>query len=137
MYLIAAEAVHKLNTNGDKGDAYNYLEILANARAIDGNGAVLLAKYGIFSSADINLEFILEERAREFVAEQLRWFDLKRLDRNEPGFDMVDWIKSKNPDTKLMKPYHKNRPIPQIQINAMKNPELYYEINAPYTSGGN
>lgn len=29
-------------------------------------------------ASDITLDFLLDERAREFVGEQLGWFDLKR-----------------------------------------------------------
>ena len=132
MYLVAAEAAARANTNGALGDGYAYLLELANNRAVDGNGSGLLASYGVNAANDITTSYILEERARELGAEQLRWFDLKRLDRNDPSFDMVEYIKSKNPDAALMQDYHKNRPIPQTQIDAMRNPEIYVELNQGY-----
>ena len=137
MYLIAAESCYKLNSTGNEGGALAYLEILYTSRAANHNGYMLLQAYGINSVNDLSNDFFLEERARELSGEQLRWFDLRRMDNNYDDFNMVEWIKSKNPDTRLMKDYHKIRPIPQTQINAMRNPELYYEKNAPYTTLGN
>lgn len=132
IYLIAAEAAYNLNGSGNLGDAYAYLLELANNRASDNNGAALLSNYGIASANDITNLFILDERAREFAGEQLRWFDLKRMDRNNADFDMVDYIKSKNPDAVLMSDYHKFRPIPQTQIDAMRNPEVFNALNSGY-----
>lgn len=134
MYLIAAEAIFSSiqPIEGVKGNAYNYLKILADARDINGDGVQLLKDYGIISPADLTTTFFLEERAREFAAEQLRWFDLKRVHNNIESFNMVNWIKSKNPDTKLMQEYHMKRPIPQTQIDAMRNSKIYNDLNAPY-----
>jgi starch-binding outer membrane protein, SusD/RagB family len=137
IYLIASEASFRTGTQGHLGNALAYLRVLYDNRAKNGDGQALMKAYEINTVDDLSNIFYLKERARELAAEQLRWFDLKRMHRNDDGFDMVDWIKSNNPDAGLMKDYHVNRPIPQMQINAMKNPGLYYQLNEPYTTGGN
>jgi hypothetical protein len=113
MYLIAAEASMELGQDG-----YPFLLTLANTRAINKNGAELLAAYGVSSGADITIEKLLDERAREFPGEQLRWFDLKRLFGPE---QFVARIKQYNFDADNMKPTHYVRPIPQIQLDAIEN----------------
>lgn len=75
MYLIKAEALWKTEQSG----SYNTLLHLANKRAKEGvTGQELLASYGITSDDDLSLDYFLDERAREFAGEQMRWFDLKR-----------------------------------------------------------
>jgi starch-binding outer membrane protein, SusD/RagB family len=115
MYLIAAEAATELGQDG-----YSYLLTLANSRALPGHtGTELLASYGINSSADVTIDKILDERAREFPGEQLRWFDLKRLHTPEA---FVARIKQFNPDTKIdLDVHHYVRPIPQVQLDAIEN----------------
>lgn len=104
MYLIAAEAEYY---KGNTTSAYEYLFTLANARAVSGDGASLLASYGISSGTDITIDFILDERARELVAEQHRWLDLKRTGK------LVEQVQANNPDaTANIKEYHTLRPIP-------------------------
>lgn len=112
MYLISAEA------SLDNGDPYNRLLELANARSFDGDGAALLASYGVNSGADVDLDFILDERARELATEGLRWFDLKRTGK------LVERVKLHNPDAALnIEEYHNLRFIPQIQLDAVYNKE--------------
>lgn len=116
MYLNAAEALWKA---GDGPGAYNLLLPLADKRSYDGNGAALLASYGINSGADLTLEFFLDERAREFCGEQIRWFDLKRTGT------LVDRMKqyAGNPSARAnFSEKFTLRPIPQIQIDAIADP---------------
>jgi starch-binding outer membrane protein, SusD/RagB family len=113
MYLIAAEAATELGQNG-----YQYLLTLANTRAFNKNGAELLLSYGISGAADITFEKLLDERAREFPGEQLRWFDLKRLYGPE---QFTARIKQFNFDADNIKATHYVRPIPQIQLDAIEN----------------
>ena len=66
--------------------------------------------------AQITLDFILDERARELAGEQLRWFDLKRTGK------LIERIKANAPDNALnLQDYHVLRPIPQTQLDAVTN----------------
>jgi hypothetical protein len=68
------------------------------------------------TAADVTLDFILDERAREFGGEQMRWFDLVRTGK------LVDRIERLNPDAaQFVEPFHSLRPIPQAQIDALTN----------------
>ena len=109
MYLIAAEAAME---NGDAGTAYNYLKLLADARSYSGNGTALLSAYGINSGSDIDIDFILNERAREFAGEQFRWFDLKRTGK------LIERVQAFNPDDgHLINPTFTLRPIPDYLLS--------------------
>jgi hypothetical protein len=108
MYLIAAEAQFKL---GNNGKAAEYINTIRKRAAIPGHEAEM-----VISDADITLDFILDERARELAGEQLRWFDLKRTGKLE------ERIKLYSPDPAVnVQPYHVLRPIPQDQIDAVTN----------------
>ncbi|MBN2174862.1 MAG: RagB/SusD family nutrient uptake outer membrane protein, partial [Bacteroidales bacterium] len=113
MYFIAAEA--KLFTTG-AADAYDYLKAIADNRAVGGDGAAMLSKYGVTSDGTgIDLDFILDEKGREFCGEYIRWFDLKRTDK------LIERVKAHNPDAANIKDFHVVRPIPQSQIDAVTN----------------
>lgn len=116
MFLNAAEARWK---TGDGAGAYNHLITLADKRAYDGNGAALLAAYGINSGTDLSLEFFLDERAREFAGEQIRWFDLKRTGTLVQRMQQYagNQLARNNFSDKFT-----IRPIPQIQIDAIGDP---------------
>jgi hypothetical protein len=120
MYLIAAEALMK---TGQAASAYSdYLIPLANKRSYDGDGAAMLASYGINSGSDLDMDFILDERARELCGEQLRWFDLKRLGTEA----MVARIRqyAGNLDARNNFDAHFTvRPIPQVELDAITNKE--------------
>lgn len=108
MYLIAAEAQFNLS-NSTK--AAEYITVIRNRATIPGHEAEMA-----ITAADISLDFILDERARELAGEQLRWFDLKRTGK------LGDRIAKENPDAaKNFKPFHMLRPIPQDQIDAVTN----------------
>lgn len=116
MFLNAAEAKWKA---GDAGGAYTHLLTLAEKRSYDGSGAAMLASYGINSGADLDQDFFLDERAREFCGEQLRWFDLKRTGT------LVERMQ-KYAGNQLARDNFREkftvRPIPQIQIDAIGDP---------------
>jgi hypothetical protein len=108
MYLIAAEAALE---QGMTMEAYTYTRALANKNAVNGNGDALLAAYGVYDPADVKLNFILDERARELAGEQLRWFDLKRTGK------LVERVKLHNPDyTNDIMEFHNLRPIPPAPL---------------------
>lgn len=117
MYLIAAEAsLLQGNTTG----SYNYLLTLANARAVGNDGAALLAGYGVNSGADIDIDFILDERARELATEHTRWFDLKRTGK------LVERVSAHNPDAaRFIQEHHNLRFVPQAMLDALYNAEEF------------
>ena len=108
MYLIAAEAEQKI---GKLDSAAYYLNVIRTRAAWPGRVANMQVTPG-----QVTPDFILDERAREFAGEQMRWFDLKRTGK------LVDRIKSLNPDAaSFVQPFHLMRPIPQSQIDAVSN----------------
>lgn len=112
MYLIAAEAQLKLSNAGRAAD---YLNALRRRAAIPGREAAMQ-----ITAANVTLDFILDERARELAGEQLRWFDLKRTGK------LIERITLHNPDAKNnIQPYHLVRPIPQDQVDAVTNKDEF------------
>lgn len=69
-YLIAAEAYFKA---GDLAMAKDRINAVRTRAAMPGHEADML-----ISESDINIDFILDERARELAGEGHRWHDLKR-----------------------------------------------------------
>jgi hypothetical protein len=110
MYLIAAEAEFKL---GNPGQAATYVNVLRTRAAKPGQVAAMQ-----ITSGQITTDFLLDERAREFAGEQLRWFDLKRM---LTGDQFVQRIKTLNPDITAVQPFHRLRPIPQEELDALVN----------------
>ncbi|MFA5329325.1 MAG: RagB/SusD family nutrient uptake outer membrane protein [Prolixibacteraceae bacterium] len=109
MYLIAAEAAMKQNRNSD---AAQYISIL-RARAVKPGKEAEMA----VTADNINLNFILEERAKELGGEGFRWYDLKRTGT------LIERVKLYNKDAAPnIKEFHLLRPIPQTQIDRVSNP---------------
>jgi starch-binding outer membrane protein, SusD/RagB family len=115
MYLIAAEAYVGL---GDAASAVPFINEIRGRAALPGQKATMLV-----SAADVNLNFILDERAREFVGESQRWYDLKRVFHDQNKW--VEYIKNYNPDLTLIQPYHWLRPVPLAELNALSNAKEY------------
>ncbi len=108
MYLIAAEAEMQL---GNTAKAAELINVVRTRAANTGKTADMQ-----ITAADVNIDFILDERAREFAGEQLRWFDLKRTGK------LVDRVKLYNVAAAgNIQPYHVVRPIPQKQLDAVTN----------------
>ena len=106
MYLIVAEANMK---SGNLAEAVEYLNQLRRTRAIPGKEAAME-----ITAADLDIDFILEERARELGGELLRWFDLKRTDK------LVEYIQEFNPDARgNVQEFHTLRPIPQSHLDVL------------------
>lgn len=113
LYLIVAEA--ELNAN--PGEALDYINELRRVRAIPGNEADME-----ISTDDLDLDFILEERARELAGEFNRWFDLKRTGK------LIEYVRAYNPDGKNnIKDFHSVRPIPQTQLDAIMNKDEFQQ----------
>lgn len=108
LYLIAAEAEFNL---GHTDAAATYLNVVRTRAAKPGHEAAMQV-----SADQLTLSFILDERAREFAGEQIRWFDLKRT-------NTLLARAGSNPNTlSNIQSYHVVRPIPQAQLDAVSNP---------------
>jgi hypothetical protein len=104
MYAIAGEAEFKLGNADAAATQFNVLRTRAGADAVTGG--------------TISPIWILEERAREFCGEHMRWFDVKRILR---GDEWANHIKNKNPNISLIKGFHWLRPVSQDEINGLLN----------------
>jgi hypothetical protein len=108
MYLIVAEA-DMLGNN--MGEAVEYMNKLRTVRAKPGHEAEMQV-----TAAQMNIDFILEERGRELGGELFRWFDLKRTGK------LIEYVRAYNTDAKSnIKDYHILRPIPQSQLDVITN----------------
>lgn len=109
MYLLAAEAAWR---QGKSDVAANYINVIRTRAAIPGKEAEMQVTAG-----DIDLDFILDERARELVGEKHRWYDLKRTGK------LLERVRQYNLDAAPnIKEMHLVRPIPQTQIDRVTNP---------------
>ena len=116
-YLIRAEANLK---QGNTAQAAEDLNIVRKRGAWDGEEASME-----ITAADVDINFILDERARELVGEGHRWFDLVRTKK------LVERVKAHNLDaTNNIQSYHVLRPIPLDQIDRT---EGGYPQNTGYT----
>ncbi|WP_254778951.1 RagB/SusD family nutrient uptake outer membrane protein [Pedobacter sp. ok626] len=112
-YLLAAEAAVNLN---DNINAAKYVNIV-RARAAYPNGD--LAAMTV-TPAQMTLDYVLDERARELCGEQTRWLDLVRTNK------LVERVKLYNPDAGVnIQEKHILRPIPQSQIDRIITGDKY------------
>ena len=130
-YLIAAEAAVKLGKNDDAKTMVNVLRARAgkqtycvNKRAaqVADHSAEMVAA----TPATITIDFILDERSREFWGEGYRWFDLVRTQKwaerattyRIAGSGYTD--KDLETFTRNIPADYYLRPIPQSQIDGMQ-----------------
>ncbi|WGQ09943.1 RagB/SusD family nutrient uptake outer membrane protein [Pedobacter gandavensis] len=111
LYLIAAEASLRLQ---NPGDAAKYINVLRTRAAKTGKVADMQV-----SAGQMTLDFILDERAREFAGEQIRWFDLKRTGK------LLERVKAYNPNALNIKDFNLVKPIPRTQIDAVSNKDEF------------
>lgn len=104
-YLLAAEAYFKL---GQKDKAAEKLNVVRQRAAVIGQNLNITA-------ANVDIDFILDERARELAGEYKRWLDLKRTHRLDRAFAHNPLTKLTNPNGVSEKYYL--RPIPQSVID--------------------
>jgi hypothetical protein len=114
VYLIAAEAAFK--GGGTLQDAADMINVLRTRAALKANQtpaqyiAAVAAQQ--ITSAQVTLDFILDERSRELFAEDTRWWDLSRTKK------LVDRVKLYNSEGAAgVQDYNMLRPIPQSQID--------------------
>lgn len=116
-YLIAAEAYQQLGQNDKAAQLINQLRQRPGA-VKSGYADAMTVK-----SSDINIDFILDERAREMAGEYVRWFDLKRTHK------LVDYVTRYNEDGVTADEMRYSdgawkilRPIPQDAIDKNQTP---------------
>ena len=115
-YLLRAEAYMGKGDNGKAADDINVVRTRANATLI--------------GAAEVNIDFILDERARELNFEELRTLTLMRVDK------LADRVSKNNPmyngqyASHGVEEYHNLWPIPQSEIE--RNSEAVLEQNPGY-----
>jgi hypothetical protein len=117
MYLISAEAEFQLGNYGAAATQLNVLRTRAAIKTPVDQTAAMQVTAAQVQTGGIN--FILDERARELCGEHLRWYDLKRT---LTGDQFVTRIKSANPDIVDVQSFHRLRPVPLAELNALSNP---------------
>jgi hypothetical protein len=101
--LIAAEALLR---DGRAAEGLDHINRVRRRAAIPGHEAEM-----DLTLAQLTLDEILNERAREFAGETMRWFDLVRT------HSLVSRVRAYNPDgAPNVQPYHALRPIPATQL---------------------
>ncbi len=113
VYLIAAEAYFKDNKLTEAANMLNVIRQRAAYRKTntaqqnaDASAAMTI------TASDVTLDFILDERSREFYGEWQRWLDLVRTR------SLVRRVLAWNPEAgQYIKDFHMLRPIPQSQID--------------------
>jgi hypothetical protein len=126
-YLIAAEAIVKGAGAGTLGSAADYYNAVVNRAvgasnsanmAADPNDLSSLASKSYRATGTVTIDMILDERAREFMGEGLRWYDLKRTGK------LIERAKAFNPwigGLNYIQEHHYLRPIPLTEIDLATN----------------
>ncbi len=113
-YLMLAESLIR---QGKTAEAVEWVNKVRRRAALPGHQTDM--EVGVDK---MNLDFILEERARELFGEGHRWFDLVRFGK------LIENVKKYNMDAAPnIQPFHVLRPIPQDQIDRTHN-----EDGTPY-----
>ncbi|MBU1823012.1 MAG: RagB/SusD family nutrient uptake outer membrane protein [Bacteroidetes bacterium] len=118
-YLILAEALFK---QGKLAEATEAINVVRRRAAWPGKTAAMEIK-----PADFTMEFLMAERERELLGEQLRWFDLKRWG------NLVERVKKYNPQAQPnIKDFHVLRPLPQNQLDRVEGGQTAFPQNQGY-----
>jgi len=118
-YLILAEAQFRLGRLPEAAEAINAVRRRA---AWPGRTAQM-----VITPAQVNIDFILDERGRELLGEMFCWFDLKRTGK------LLERVRAYNPDAKAnIKDFHVLRPIPQDQIDRTTDGATKFPQNVGY-----
>ena len=121
MPLIAAECYIAL---GDQASAANIINSeIRTARVVKPGHSLSEAQV---KPADMTIDWIMEERARELCGEWLRWFDMKRVYGPQGSF--ADMIKGRNPsmkDDNAVQNYNTLWPIPNTFLDKLSNAEEF------------
>ena len=122
-YLTAAEAILRGSSHGSRADALNYVNEIRNRAYMSGKYAqtgISSAVSGEISDAELTLDFILDERQREFASECLRRTDLIRFGKFTKNNNW-DWKNGERLGSDVADTYALF-PIPESEIS--NNPEL-------------
>jgi hypothetical protein len=112
-YLLAAEAAFNL---GDLANAAKYMNVVRERAAYPNANPTAMD----ITPANVTLDVIFDERARELCGEQTRWLDLVRANL------LLQRVMLHNPDAAVnIKDKHILRPIPQSQIDRTITGEKY------------
>jgi hypothetical protein len=115
-YLLAGEACWRLN---DLNNAVTYFNVVRDRACENHDGSLNI------TVSDINVDFVLAERARELCGEYTRWMDLKRMGKSI----MANYVNS-NPEIKAVGKFnidvHYLRPVPDgKEMNYLTNPDEF------------
>lgn len=134
LYLVAAEAAVKGATTKPDMNARELVNVLraragkwtfsnaANSEIATDHSADMVAA----TPATIDINYILDERSREFYGEGYRWFDLVRTQKWNEYADSYEICGNDKGDREIktynrtIKPGHYLRPIPQGQLDGME-----------------
>jgi hypothetical protein len=118
-YLILGEAQFRLGKLTEAAEAIN---VVRRRAAWAGRQTQME-----ITPAQLNIDFILDERDRELAGEMFRWFDLKRTGK------LIERVKAHNTDGgPNIKDFHVLRPIPQDQIDRTANGATAFPQNPGY-----
>ncbi|SEF62544.1 RagB/SusD family nutrient uptake outer membrane protein [Algoriphagus boritolerans] len=118
-YLLLAESLLRQGKVAEATDAMNAVRRRA---AFPGKQAAME-----ITPAQMTMEFLMEERARELTGEQVRWLDLKRWNV------LVERVKLHNAQAAPnIKDFHVLRPIPQNQIDRAEGGASGFPQNPGY-----
>lgn len=116
-YLIKAEALMMTGDKQGAADAVSVVRMRAARTGATPTETQANRDAMKVGPADMTIDFILDERGRELVGEQLRWFDLTRTKK------LVERVKLHNEQARAnILPSHMLRPIPQDQIDRSSTP---------------
>ena len=131
LYLIGAEAAVKLGKQTEAKTLVNVLRARAGKQTFSQNDNVAVsvdksAEMVAATPAVIDIDFILDERSREFWGEGYRWFDLVRTQKWAERAGTYR-IAGSNPTDKDLQTVKRDipagyyiRPIPQGQLDGME-----------------
>lgn len=106
-YLIAAEALMMQDRHSEAIDYFNAVRMRAEAPG---------ETIPLMTAAELDIDEILDERARELAGELHRWTDLKRTGK------LLERARLGNPNAAPnIQEHHLLRPIPQHQIDRTEN----------------
>lgn len=118
-YLLAAEAAIATSRPQEAADYIN--EIRRRAAYPSGNAAAME-----ISAADATLDFLLDERTRELLGENTRWWDLVRTGT------LIERVKKHNTEAAPnIQDRHTLRPIPQLQLDNTRGEKYNNSVYFP------